>query len=707
MMTSNKTILILCFLTPIISFADDFNDDIISADLPVVLTPTRLRQSLSDAPASVTILTADMLRNFGVSSIVEALRLVPGFTINQVFGSDYRVGYHGGNLSVPRRMNLQIDGVSFYRPGFARVDWTQLPIAIEDIHRIEVTRGPNSATYGENSMMAIVNIISKHPRDTQGGSIAVSGGSLHTGEVIAGFSGSIAESTAYRVTFKHHEDSGYEFSSTKGLGRDDNRTDFVSFRSISELNINQTLEFTGGILLQKQEVELVNGFQNSFPDASTKDYYLNVKWQKALSDHHDIQVQLNGTNHATTQTWNSCAPTAMFLPEMLTLYRANPGYANTILAGKIPSGGTPEDNALARAVFTAIGKIGRTRAAAPTCLDTDQNFTERRYNFEFQDTYIFSPKLRVVAGFGGHSDSANSETYLNGQVNNKGWQAFTNVEYKPIEQLSFNVGGFFEDSTLANHAVSPRFALNGHVTPNHTVRFVISKAARTPDIFEQRVDWAYHTTNWNPPLNGTTTGVFYQTAQAPGNLKNEQILSREIGYLGNYPSIGLRLDAKIFDDKLDNLISEKLQVSDFHPTNNSSAHERGGEFQFTYQPNSRWSAHLAYGYLDIDTENPSERSIYARHSGSLGISYTTPTYWRLGFVAYSQGGNHQGQSFYGREDFILGKEFKIAKGSRASLTFIARHLDNRSSTYDVGGNQLRESRFNNSMQYHLNAAVTF
>jgi iron complex outermembrane recepter protein len=707
MPTTTKTILILILLFPIISFGNAVNDDLISEDLPVVLTPTRLRQSLADAPASVTIITADMLRNFGVQSIVEALRLVPGFTINQVTGSDYRVGYHGGNLSVPRRINVQIDGVSFFRPGFARVDWTQLPIAIEDIQRIEVTRGPNSATYGENSMMAIVNVISKHPRDTQGGSIAVGGGSLHTAEALASFSGSIAESTAYRVTFKHHDDSGYDFASTKGLGRDDNRTDFVSFRSISELGTTQSIEVDAGVLTQKQEIELVNGFQNSFPDATTKDYYLNVKWVKALSDHHDIQLQLNGTNHGPKQGWNSCAPTAMFLPEMRTLYRANPGYAGTILAGKVPSGGSSTDNALAAAVFTAIGKIGRARAAALTCLDTDQNFSERRYDFEFQDTYVFSPKLRVVAGLGAHSDSANSETYLNGRVDNKGWQAFSNIEYKPIKQLSFNVGGFFEDSTLADHAFSPRFALNGHITPNHTVRFVISKAARTPDIYEQRVDWAYHTTNWNPPLNGTTTGVFYQTAQAPGNLKNEHILSREIGYLGNYPSLGLRFDAKIFDDKLDDLISEKLQVSDFHPTNSNSAHERGGELQFTYQPNSRWNAYLTYGYLDIDATTPLERSIYARHSGSLGISYTTPTFWRFGFAAYSQGGNHQGQSFYGREDFIVGKDFQIAKASRVQLTFVARHLDNRSSTYDVGGNQIRESRFNNAMQYYVNAGVTF
>ena len=53
---------------------------------PIVLTPTRLRQSLQDVPASVTIITADMLRKFAIRSIPEALRLVPGMAITQASG---------------------------------------------------------------------------------------------------------------------------------------------------------------------------------------------------------------------------------------------------------------------------------------------------------------------------------------------------------------------------------------------------------------------------------------------------------------------------------------------------------------------------------------------------------------------------------------------------------------------------------------------
>jgi outer membrane receptor for ferrienterochelin and colicin len=42
-----------------------------------------------------------------------------------------------------------------------------LPIAIDDSDRIEVTRGPNSAAYGPNSMLAIVNIVTRHPHDVE------------------------------------------------------------------------------------------------------------------------------------------------------------------------------------------------------------------------------------------------------------------------------------------------------------------------------------------------------------------------------------------------------------------------------------------------------------------------------------------------------------------------------------------------------------
>lgn len=102
---------LFCIASP--SLASDL--DLLGSDegdIPMVLTPTRLRQSLVDVPNSVTILTAKMMKQFGITSIPEALRLVPGMAVTQMTGHDYRINYHGTHVLVPRRMNILVDGVA-------------------------------------------------------------------------------------------------------------------------------------------------------------------------------------------------------------------------------------------------------------------------------------------------------------------------------------------------------------------------------------------------------------------------------------------------------------------------------------------------------------------------------------------------------------------------------------------------------------------
>ena len=682
----------------------DFSSD----PLPVVLTPTRLRQSLADVPASVTVITSAMLKDFAVRSLTDALRLVPGMIVDQVTGSDYRIGYHGGGNSTPRRLNVMVDGLSLYRPAFARVDWAEIPVAIEDIDRIEITRGPDSATYGANSMMAIINIITKHPHDTEGAHLQLHGGSVGTIEATARYSGDLNPSTSYRLTVQHHEDGGFDWASSRGLGRDDNRQNSIALRTTTEIDNRGTLDIAAGVLQNVREVELADGFQKTPPNIDSKNYYLNARWKQDLSDRNSLQLQAYAIHHSHDETWNSCPPTAMLLPEMFALYQANPVYARTILAGRIPSGGTSQDNALAATALAAIGRIGITRARAPTCVDVNQNSNETRYDVEVQDTFVLSPALRMVGGLGIRYDRGESETLLaNGPQTNTASRVFGNLEYKPTANININAGGFYERDRLSDPTFSPRLALNFHVNNFHTVRMIVSKAVRTPDIYEQRSNQIYQTTNWNPPLNGVTAGRFYQSAHAPGNLQSEQILSRELGYLGNFPGLGLVVDVKAFDDKLTDLISEKLQLSDFHPTNDNSNHLRGGELQLTYQPNEHWRAHLTYAYLDQDTTNTFERTLYARHSGALAIAYTTRDQWSIALVTSAYSGNSDGLSHFGREDITVSKTFRLGPRTRLDAALTFRHLSNLSSTYLVDINSLRESRYNQSMQYFFTAGITF
>ncbi|HET7649744.1 MAG TPA: Plug domain-containing protein, partial [Gammaproteobacteria bacterium] len=111
-------------------------------DLPVVLTPARLSQRVDTSPLPVTVINRQMIRATGAATIEDVLRLVPGMLVGHDNGNQAFVTYDGFADRFARRMQVLVDGRSVYSPGFGGVDWSSLPVALEDVDRIEVIRGP-------------------------------------------------------------------------------------------------------------------------------------------------------------------------------------------------------------------------------------------------------------------------------------------------------------------------------------------------------------------------------------------------------------------------------------------------------------------------------------------------------------------------------------------------------------------------------------
>lgn len=111
-------------------------------DLPVVLSVSRLSQPVNEAPAAVTIIDRNMIRASGFRDIPDLLRLVPGFSVAYTRDNTWAAGYHGLGDAFSRRFQVLVDGRSIYSPHYGAVYWTDLPLSIDDIERIEVVRGP-------------------------------------------------------------------------------------------------------------------------------------------------------------------------------------------------------------------------------------------------------------------------------------------------------------------------------------------------------------------------------------------------------------------------------------------------------------------------------------------------------------------------------------------------------------------------------------
>lgn len=136
----------------------------LTSDIPEVLATTRLRQPKSRVPGTTTIIEGELIRALGIMNLVEVFRLVPGMTVAAVGSNNPVTSYHGTVHYEQRRMQVLVDGRTSYRPNLADVDWNAMPVPLELIERIEVSRGPNAAAYGINAFLATINIITRSPR---------------------------------------------------------------------------------------------------------------------------------------------------------------------------------------------------------------------------------------------------------------------------------------------------------------------------------------------------------------------------------------------------------------------------------------------------------------------------------------------------------------------------------------------------------------
>jgi iron complex outermembrane receptor protein len=130
-------------------------------------------------PAAIYVLTGEDIRRAGVTNIPDALRLVPGVNVARVNGSrNWAVGIRGFGDQFSKYVLVLIDGRSVYTPLFGGVLWTADNVMLEDIDRIEVIRGPGGTIWGADAVNGIINIITKHSRDTKGTLLSSGGGSV-------------------------------------------------------------------------------------------------------------------------------------------------------------------------------------------------------------------------------------------------------------------------------------------------------------------------------------------------------------------------------------------------------------------------------------------------------------------------------------------------------------------------------------------------
>ncbi|HXG90560.1 MAG TPA: TonB-dependent receptor [Vicinamibacterales bacterium] len=144
----------------------------------VVVTASKVEQQLVNAPATVSVVTSDVITSSPATNYAELLRSVPGVNISQTSARDFNITLRGATSTLSTSQLALVDGRSLYLDFFGFVAWDLLPMNPNEIRQIEVIRGPASAVWGANALNGVVNFISKTPRELNGNSATISLGTF-------------------------------------------------------------------------------------------------------------------------------------------------------------------------------------------------------------------------------------------------------------------------------------------------------------------------------------------------------------------------------------------------------------------------------------------------------------------------------------------------------------------------------------------------
>jgi iron complex outermembrane receptor protein len=624
-----------------------YSEEFFFQEVPSVITATRLRQSKAQTPASVTVIDRAMIDASGFLEIVDLLRLVPGFQVAHADGRVLVATSHGQSGQYQSRLQVLVDGRSVYIPLLSSADWTVLGVQMDDIDRIEVIRGPNASAYGANAFLGTVNIITRQPFLDRGNYVAVRAGDPGMRNVTVRHGDSV-RGMDYRVTGNYRTSDGYvDQDDEYDLGS-------ISFRGALTLTPADALDVHLGIDTGDTGAGGADSVLNPERKRDVDSHYEQLKWRHRMSAESDLTIQFyhNYYRHDDSYTIDAL---------LSELFGVDPDQIPLFFDGQ-------PDQKIDYAIH-----YGKTH----------------RYDLEFQHSTVPGNNHRLVWGGGLRQDRLSSEFMIgrSDAVKDNSARVFFNSEIATSKSTTVNLGLMVEHGDIVDTQYSPRVALNWAVNPHNVLRASVSVAHRTPALLEN---------NWDYASRFADGSLLDQRFITEDDLKPEKIISQELGYVGEFPEQRLFLEAKVFRERIYDVLTLARDETWPDPIGNGahvarnggSSDIRGIEGQIIYRPALRRFIALQHAYAEADafeltSVNPDQYrerdEATPRHTTSLLASYgfSEGVSASIGFYHISKQlwtGEGDEVPAYKRVDVKLANGYRMATGT-GELAFVLQNVE--------------------------------
>ena len=431
-----------------------------------VTSVSKKEQRLSQVAAAVYVITQEDIRRSGATCIPEALRMAPGVQVSRIDANKWAVSVRGFSSRWSNKLLVLMDGRVVYSPMFGGVYWDVQDTLMEDIERIEVIRGPGGTVWGANAVNGVINVITKHTRDTQGGLLTAGGGS---------------------------EEQGF------GSARYGGKTGKASYRGYAKFfQRNHLTSATGA-----PEADDWNGLRGGF----------RMDWEPSERDAVTLQGDLYQNNEGGTVATHSFQPPFNGSSD----YRAGASGENVLARWKhVLSEGSETE------VQIFFDRAQNASASYTEAVDT--------YDLEFQHRVKVGSRHDMQWGLGGrfisdHMRSDATERWVPESRKQPLFSAFWQDEIALVEnRLSLTLGSKVEHNVYTGFEFSPSVRLAWTPSLRSTVWASVAQAVRTPARVQRdaRVDLA--------TFPGAGGSVDVLSLFGSPSFDSEKLRAHELGY---------------------------------------------------------------------------------------------------------------------------------------------------------------------------------
>lgn len=510
-----------------------------------ITSVSKKETSLNQSPAAIYVVTPDDVRRMGITSIPEALRLVPGMDVARIGASEWAISARGFNGQFADKLLVLIDGRTVYDPTFSGVFWDSQDIVMEDLDRIEVIRGPGAALWGANAVNGVVNVITKSARETHGLLMSTTFGTEDQPATTLRYGGMLAPNLYYRVYVKYFDRAAFEDSSGHSA-RDGWDATRGGFRVDWEPSKDDTFTLQGDYdYTETNGLFPIPQFTPPFSRTLHLTDYSNGgnilgRWTHRYSDTSELTIQsyFDHSNHELSDVKNISDTADLDVQHRFAL-----GSYNDVVWG----------------------------------------FGYRHINNDFPSgtTAIMIPERRAFDLY---------TAFLQDQI------AIVPKEFSVI------LGSKFEHNDFTGFEIQPSARLLWTPSEKQTVWAGISRAVRTPDRLDTDIRFnasVYQPTPASPPVEVSELGV--------SGIQSVELYAYELGYRVE-PTSDFSIDATIFYNVYDKLVGTISGqpfyegghiVAPLYVANTDSGDSYGAEISMQWKVTSNWRLTADYSWLQM------------------------------------------------------------------------------------------------------------